>query len=131
VDSASALPMSTRRVCLQERLPSAATRRVQPLQLQDVLLSMYCKVSYCVLGLESDTNIQTLLTALFIQGESEGWFLDSYFSFLWIVMCLLRGRFSGTRFRTDWYCDAVFIEPERQSTGLDARSLRSGLRTSL
>ena len=32
----SAVPMSTKRMCLQERLPSSATRRVHPAQLREV-----------------------------------------------------------------------------------------------
>ena len=47
----SARPMSTRRVCLQLRFPFASTRRVHPGQLQLVLLSVYCSVSYSVLEL--------------------------------------------------------------------------------
>lgn len=40
-----AVPMSTSLVCLQDREPSAATLLVQPLQLQEVEPSLYCRVS--------------------------------------------------------------------------------------
>ena len=55
-----------RGVCLHERLPSTATRRVQPLQLQEVVPSRYCRVSYSMLGLESDAKVQTRLICLFM-----------------------------------------------------------------
>jgi hypothetical protein len=45
-------------------LPS--TLRVQPLQLQEVEPSGYCRVSYSMLGLESDAKVQTRLIFLFI-----------------------------------------------------------------
>ena len=60
----SAVPISTALVCLQDRLPSAATRRVQPLQLQEVEPSEYCRVSYSVDELELDTKVQTLVICL-------------------------------------------------------------------
>src|SRR5262245_31244097 len=41
-------------------------RRVQPLQLHEVEPSTYCKVSYSTDGLESEANVQTLVTAGFI-----------------------------------------------------------------
>ena len=63
--------MSTERVCLHEREPSAATRRVQPLQLQEVVPSAYRKVSYSMLGLESDEKVQTRVIGLFMS-DPEG-----------------------------------------------------------
>ena len=54
------------RPCLQVGVPSGATRRVQPLQLQEVVPSAYCRVSYSMLGLESDAKVQTLLICLFM-----------------------------------------------------------------
>ena len=62
----SAVPISTRRVCLQDRLPSEATRRVQPGQLQLLLPSEYSSVSYCRLGLESEAKLQTRVICLFM-----------------------------------------------------------------
>lgn len=58
--------MSTQRVCLQERLPSAATRRVQPWQLQDVEPSAYWSDWYSLSGLESELKVQTRWMGLFI-----------------------------------------------------------------
>lgn len=66
VQFGSAMPMSTKRQCLQDRVPFAATRLVQPLQLQEVEPSVYCRVSYSMFGFESDSNVQTLLICLFI-----------------------------------------------------------------
>jgi len=37
----SAVPISINRVCLQDREPSLAVRRVQPLQLHEVVPSIY------------------------------------------------------------------------------------------
>ena len=62
----SAVPMSTALTCLQDRVPFAARRRVQPLQLHDVVPSVYCRVSYWMFGLESDEKVQTLVICLFI-----------------------------------------------------------------
>ena len=61
----SAVPIS-QRVCLQERVPSAATRRVQPLQLQEVDPSAYCRVWYSTFGLESEAKLQTRVICLFM-----------------------------------------------------------------
>jgi hypothetical protein len=60
------MPMSTKRLCLQDLVPSAATRRVQPLQLQEVDPSVYCRVSYSMSGLESDPKVQTRVMFLFM-----------------------------------------------------------------
>jgi hypothetical protein len=49
---------------LQDRLPSGATRRVQPLQLQEVVSSAYCRVWYSRLGLESEAKLQTRVICL-------------------------------------------------------------------
>jgi hypothetical protein len=63
----SAVPMCTALTCLQDRLPSAgATRRVQPLQLQEVVPSSYCRVWYSILGLESEAKLQTRVMFLFM-----------------------------------------------------------------
>src|ERR1019366_8831659 len=62
----SAMPMSTYRECLHERLPSAATRRVQPLQLQEVVPSVYCRVWYSRFGFESEAKLQTRVICLVI-----------------------------------------------------------------
>jgi hypothetical protein len=58
--------MSTQRVCLHERLPSGATRLVQPLQLQKVEPSVNCWVSYSIPGLESDSKVQPRVICLFM-----------------------------------------------------------------
>jgi hypothetical protein len=71
-----AMPMSTKRQCLQERLPSAAIRLVQPLQLQEVEPSRYCRVSYSTLGLESDGKVQTRLICLFMSAVEVDGFLS-------------------------------------------------------
>ena len=55
-----------KRVCLQDRVPSAATLLVQPMQLHEVVPSLYCRVSYSMFGLESDANVQTRVICLFI-----------------------------------------------------------------
>ncbi len=62
----SAVPMSTALECLQDRLPSGATLRVQPLQLQELVPSAYCRVSYSMFGLESDAKVQTRVICLVI-----------------------------------------------------------------
>jgi hypothetical protein len=56
-------------LCLHERVPSGATRRVQPMQLQNLFSSVYCRVSYSMLGLESEAKLQTLLVCLFMSGS--------------------------------------------------------------
>src|SRR6185437_8255005 len=58
------MPMSTNRVCLQDLVPSSANLRVQPLQLQEVEPSRYCKVSYWTEGFESEGKVQTLRMVL-------------------------------------------------------------------
>ena len=61
--------MSTALVCLQDRLPSGATRRVQPMQLQEVVPSVYCRVSYSRLGLESEAKLHTRVICLVTFGQ--------------------------------------------------------------
>ncbi len=62
--------LSTNRVCLHDRVPSAATRRVHPLQLHELVPSLYCRVSYSMLGLESDAKVQTLVMRWVMSGGS-------------------------------------------------------------
>jgi len=62
----SAVPVSTALECLQDRLPSAATRRVQPLQLHEVDPSAYCRVWYSTCWLESEAKLQTRVMFLFM-----------------------------------------------------------------
>ena len=66
--------LSTRGVCLHERLPSAATRRVQPLQLQEVEPSVDWRVSYWTLRLESEAKLQTWVI-FFVHGGGSSVFL--------------------------------------------------------
>ncbi len=68
----SAVPISTALVCLQDRLPSAVIRRVQPLQLQEQEPSMYCRVWYSMFGFESEAKLQTRLICLFMWKEAAG-----------------------------------------------------------
>jgi hypothetical protein len=43
--------------------------RVQPLQLQEVVPSAYCRVSYSMLGFESEAKLQTWVICLFMFGQ--------------------------------------------------------------
>ena len=63
----SAVPISTKRVCLQDLDPSAATLLVHPLQLHEVVPSVYCRVSYVMFGFESEVKVQTRVICLVIQ----------------------------------------------------------------
>lgn len=49
---------------MHEREPSGATRLVQPLQLQEVDPSAYCRVWYSWLGFESEAKLQTRVICL-------------------------------------------------------------------
>ena len=62
----SAVPISTALICLHDRLPSAATLLVQPLQLHDLVPSVYCRVWYSTFALESEAKLQTRVICLFM-----------------------------------------------------------------
>ena len=80
------MPISTALVCLQDRLPSeATTRRVQPLQLQEVVASAYCRVWYSTFGFEAEAKLQTRVIFLFIYALIRGALLG----FLWNLPPLL------------------------------------------
>jgi hypothetical protein len=64
--------MSTRRQCLQDLEPSAATRLVQPGQAQELDPSVYCSVRYSRSGLESERKVHTCRMGLLMVS---GWFV--------------------------------------------------------
>ena len=76
---------------MHERLPSGATRRVQPLQLHEVLPSVYCRVWYSMFGFESEAKLQTRVICLVMSAG------EVLFLFRGDVACgfLLFGNWAG------------------------------------
>jgi hypothetical protein len=70
----------------QERLPSGATRRVQPLHAQEVEPSEYCSVWYSLSGLESDLNVHTWRMGLVMVCDCLVWFVREVPRLHWPVV---------------------------------------------
>ncbi len=66
------------------------------MQLQEVVPSVYCRVSYLMLGLESDAKVQTLLICLFMCAVEVDGVLSQVVAFLFTVSALASRDFNST-----------------------------------